>query len=378
MPSIPNQAPKFEYNRLIIVGNGFDLGLGLKTSYNDFILNHLKEAFRKIVEFSEYDSGLIIGLTKKKYSALSKERLLSKINACQDIKDIISSLNYEIDFNYKSEFIHDVVENYHFNNWVDIEILYFKNLKKIYNSLKDKDFDNKDYSRVIELNKSMDLIEGALFTYINEEQSKLDFSYFESHYKTLIDSFFQPIHKLENSLIPEHRSKRAPETVFFVNFNYTDSVAKLLNNNFLGENKLIHIHGSVGDKENQIIFGYGDDTNSIYSGLEEEDESELLRKIKSFAYPKTDNYHKLLNVLDTKPYEVFIVGHSCGVSDKTMLNTIFQHFNCLAIKNYHYLGENEDFYKRIAISRHFSDKPLMRKRVLPFDKFAIIPQKEEI
>jgi hypothetical protein len=32
-PMVPNLDPKFEYKRLVIIGNGFDLGLGLKTSY---------------------------------------------------------------------------------------------------------------------------------------------------------------------------------------------------------------------------------------------------------------------------------------------------------------------------------------------------------
>jgi hypothetical protein len=30
-------------NRLIIIGNGFDLAHGIKTSYHDFILDYLKE-----------------------------------------------------------------------------------------------------------------------------------------------------------------------------------------------------------------------------------------------------------------------------------------------------------------------------------------------
>jgi hypothetical protein len=30
------------YNRLILVGNGFDLTLGMKTSYNDFLFWYLK------------------------------------------------------------------------------------------------------------------------------------------------------------------------------------------------------------------------------------------------------------------------------------------------------------------------------------------------
>ena len=32
------------------------------------------------------------------------------------------------------------------------------------------------------------------------------------------------------------------------------------------------------------------------------------------------------------PYQVFIMGHSCGNSDRTLLNTLFEHDNCLSIK----------------------------------------------
>jgi hypothetical protein len=374
-PIIPNLEPKFEYNRLVIIGNGFDLGLGLKTSYNDFVLGHIKEVLRKTVELGKYDSELITGSTSFNFGQVTKDKIYSKIEATNQISDLVSSFQHEINFNYKTGFIQNIFENYQVNNWVDIETLYFKNLHKEYNSFRDKEFDKKDYSKVAELNISMDFIEKALANYVKEEQAKRSISYLTSHYKSLIDSFFEPINKKENILIPEHRSKQKPKTVIFVNFNYTDSLSKLLNNSFVGENKIIHIHGSVNDNSNPIIFGFGDDTNPIYSALEEEDEDELLRKIKSFAYPKTNNYHKLLNSLDTLPFEVFVVGHSCGISDKTMLSTVFQHKKCLAIKNFHYQGEEEDFYKRIAISRHFSNKPLMRKRVLPFDKDAIIPQK---
>jgi hypothetical protein len=96
--------------------------------------------------------------------------------------------------------------------------------------------------------------------------------------------------------------------------------------------------------------------------------------IKSFQYPKTDNYHKLLSFIEANDFEVFVVGHSCGLSDRTLLKTIFEHDKCLCIKTFHYKGEEEDFYKRIEISRHFSDKQKMRLRLLPFDQNATIPQ----
>ena len=141
----------------------------------------------------------------------------------------------------------------------------------------------------------------------------------------------------------------------------------------------MQIHGDVNDIFNPIIFGYGDDTGGEYKELENMNEIELLKKIKSFQYPKTHNYHKLLNFIESEEFDVFVVGHSCGLSDRTLLKTIFEHKNCLAIQIFHYKqslkdADQEHFEKRIEISRHFSDKVLMRERILPFDPFCHIPQ----
>jgi hypothetical protein len=61
------------------------------------------------------------------------------------------------------------------------------------------------------------------------------------------------------------------------------------------------------------------------------------------------------------------MGHSCGISDRTLLNTLFEHENCLSIKIfYHKRGDGTDNYSDIArnISRNFTNKPLMRKIVV--------------
>jgi len=41
-------------NRLIIIGNGFDLAHGLKTSYNDFLLSYLKTALLQVCNTWSY------------------------------------------------------------------------------------------------------------------------------------------------------------------------------------------------------------------------------------------------------------------------------------------------------------------------------------
>jgi hypothetical protein len=81
-----------------------------------------------------------------------------------------------------------------------------------------------------------------------------------------------------------------------------------------------------------------------------------------------------LDSLSELPFEVFIVGHSCGLSDRTLLKTIFEHDNCIGIKIYHRGNEYDHFQKNIAISRHFTDKAKLRDKILPFDQHAAIPQ----
>ena len=61
------------------------------------------------------------------------------------------------------------------------------------------------------------------------------------------------------------------------------------------------------------------------------------------------------------------MGHSCGNSDRTLLNTLFEHPNCDSVKvYYHQIDENTDNYSQIVrnISRNFNDKAAMRDKVV--------------
>ena len=89
--------------------------------------------------------------------------------------------------------------------------------------------------------------------------------------------------------------------------------------------------------------------------------------LKSIRYLETDNYRRLLSFVDSAPYQIYIMGHSCGNSDRTLLNTLFEHRNCVSIKPYYHLKEDgTDNYIEIIqnISRNFNDMRLMRDRVV--------------
>ena len=134
-----------------------------------------------------------------------------------------------------------------------------------------------------------------------------------------------------------------------------------------------YIHGKLNDNYNPIIFGYGDETDDNYEKIEKLNNNELLNHMKSFAYLKTSNYRDLFNFLDSSDFDVHILGHSCGLSDRLLFTHIFEHNNLNSVKIYYYQKseiENDFFEKTQNISRYFrlDSKHRMRTKVVPFNE----------
>ena len=148
-----------------------------------------------------------------------------------------------------------------------------------------------------------------------------------------------------------------------LNFNYTHT-AQLYHNADLGF--INYIHGKI-DAPQSVIFGYGDELDDDYKKLQKLNDNECLCNVKTIKYQECDNYRKLLAFAESAPYQVCIMGHSCGNSDRTLLNTLFEHKNCISIKPYYYIKEDgTDNYLELVqnISRNFTDMKLMRDRVV--------------
>jgi hypothetical protein len=78
-----------------------------------------------------------------------------------------------------------------------------------------------------------------------------------------------------------------------------------------------------------------------------------------------------MNFIDNADFQVYIMGHSCGLSDRVMLKSIFENHNCKSIKFfYHEQDDNgqKDFTRKcFDIALHFDDNSLMRKLVVSKD-----------
>lgn len=344
-------------NRLVLIGNGFDLAHGLKTSYNDFLNWYMCNSFDEFCSKGNFEDNLVS--MKRKYFNRSRTYNAPPKNV-QDVIKYLSIDEYE-KLHYNSQFFKKLISLLE-KGWVDIERQYFQKLKSVFllTALSDED----KQKNVQTLNKDFDQIISLLTTYINTINSDIK------------QSSKLP---LENPQLNFQRAFERNESmpVTFLNFNYTETLVSL---GYASENDIIHIHGRASQVEkNPIIFGYGDETDPIYQAVEDSGENSYLEHIKSFAYYKTDNYKKLIDLIDSDEYEVFVCGHSCGLSDRILLSEIFEHKNCSSIEVfYHKRNDGSDNFKEITqeISRHFKpqNKAVMRRRIVNQDSKNIIPQ----
>ncbi len=343
-------------NQLIIIGNGFDLAHGLKTSYKDFILYLLnKECANPKNRSINKDLDLLCLQTCYKPQ--------NNFEKFSDFKNYEGFTKIKIQYN---PFFRETLEYCEKNNWVDIEKLYYRELQEIVqrainiNSFK---LDQSYVDDVKFLNKSLDLIKSALHDYLVNTYST------PKKCNPEIKSHIEDIIKLSRI------SDSSPERTHILNFNYTQTVKIYLKSYDPYLYYVNNIHGQLNDENNPIIFGYGDETDEMYSKIEDFDENELTRNMKSFYYLRSSNYQSLFDFLDEGEFSVNIMGHSCGISDRVLFNSIFQHNNLNEILiYYHKWGEsNEDndfFEKTQNISRYFdmSSKHRMRNKIVPFTK----------
>jgi Bacteriophage abortive infection AbiH len=398
-------------NRLVIIGNGFDLAHGLPTGYCDFINHYWRNVVKigydfLISNYTEYEDNLIktnVNLSAFDYNG---RRVLieeyKNISSYADFKEFTSK--YDCDektkqkVNFKNSLFGKINELHSAQNWVDIENEYYSQLKALAKSnskikVKKLNEEFEDLKKLLEeylaeqvegyfelLKKEKDENDWTKFYHIlkpisifnNERNIKLEFNHKED--KDTIDLFFksQKIHQT-------HKSKS-----FLLNFNYTSTVDKYMASFKEGEIEAEQnqIHGRINKEENKINFGFGDEMDDDYKIIENFNDNEYLRNFKSFQYLQNSNYSNLLSFIDSEKFQVLIMGHSCGLSDRTLLNTIFEHNNCRSIKVFYHqwkdkeTDETKDNYTEIIqnISRHFNKKKLMREKIVNKTLCQPLPQ----
>lgn len=398
-------------NRIVLIGNGFDLANDYKTSYKDFIVWYFKEKLYDLFCYYKPCSKDVLCTLKvlnNTYDDLSRKEIEGwDANRLFDfLKGMRRKSNYEVTY---SPFLSEIIKSVETKGWVDIESDYY--------DLLCKDISIGDDDAIKKLNECLDFVKDKLIEYLEEvvnEQKEIhqeikdkifgpfksndiavkakgawseflkrrlesldedfiklyssynkDFGYLESDkrdYKEMLEDYLENGKPYDNG----YRNISYPDNIMLLNFNYTDIADRYLlkkDSHF----PLIYIHGKLDDPES-VIFGYGDELDEKYREIQEKNKNEYLTNIKSIKYLESDNYRKVLSFVESDCYQVYVMGHSCGNSDRTLLNTLFEHKNCVSIKPFYYVDKDtgKDNYLDIVqnISRNFTDMKLMRDRVV--------------
>lgn len=409
-------------NRIILIGNGFDLAHDLKTSYADFIDWYWDEWEKRLLrddELSNTDRLCTFELHYDKahswhgvYYNYRAARLINTLDGFNGKKfiDLIKEDTQTCSFSYKSPLLEELCNQIKERNWVDIENVYYEHLcndfekpekvneelavirKKLIDYLTEVQKAASDLGIKDDLRKKMlapfnkrDIAIGTKSVWKNMLEQRI--KYRGNQWKEIVASYIQDerqeeaygevmaflnsiigsilpngVESIEDNRIP--KDFLLPDRILLLNFNYTNTVNSYLPNS--DRFSINHIHGELS-KPQSVIFGYGDELDDNYKKIVNKNDNEYLRNIKSVKYLESPNYRDLLAFIESDTYQIFIMGHSCGNSDRTLLNTLFEHRNCVSIKPYyHKWDDGTDNYMELVqnISRNFTDMKLMRDRVV--------------
>ncbi|ALL22550.1 AbiH family protein [Bacillus tropicus] len=325
----------FNNRNIVVIGNGFDMSLGLKSSYQNFI------------EYIKH---------KKKFD-----------------KD------YDL-YNYNRLFLRKY-ENFHLN-WSDFESLYEEIVRRI-NNRSQKSEELQDILDITSINNAIKRLEEDFTEYLSEEYSK-----WVEQRTTPIGPEFK---KITENINPFFEKLIKDENTYFINFNYTSTIADMCESILYDSQKIkessgklkkakdrvFHIHGSL--EEENILFGGGftdsEDINEIHYSqslindkLFRIKENELLnatrKQIMSIA--KSSN--------EKSKNDLFIIGHSLQGSDFLFLSKLIKEANKVFIFYY----EDDYIFKMEEILRKFGSTVAEKIVLVPFLEVLLQPNKSII
>ena len=369
-------------NRIIIIGNGFDLAHQLATKYEDFINwyweewgHSLSTSMKRyltdgLCSFRLKDNVFYAGwalVWREHYIPMQEYSLRNHVEYYKTATNLC-------DFKVDSLFFTEICKAVKEKGWVDIEAEYYRMLNSVYlsspqglneefaivrkklieylTSIQDSNIndsivnqatrgcmmapfcakeisiegrdkwvnflksriEDEDLSGIIKLYEQSDVRERVA-----------DISNFKKKWQDQIDN---DVIETVNEELPS--DMLYPDRIMLLNFNYTktsDMYMPADEHHF----PINHIHGHL-DNPDSVIFGYGDELDNKYQEISSLNNNELLKNIKSIRYLEDVNYRNVLEFVESAPYQIYIMGHSCGTSDRTLLNTLFEHPNCVSIK----------------------------------------------
>ncbi|UIR56961.1 bacteriophage abortive infection AbiH family protein [Sphingobacterium sp. SRCM116780] len=375
-------------NKIFLIGNGFDLNHGLKTSYRNFIVDYLKNSFisaQNQVKGIYQDECFEIQVNHDCEINLMFKDLESLDNMIKspriDISDGVFNYfdeNIQIRLIPKNDFVRFILKECFESDWNGIEDAILRFLKTSHSKLvQDKSVISihrkksilycEEYENIKSLNDSVACLKSKLIDYLKTQNSPISFK----------DYLFRNHVDWGNKFKQSSQMDTVGNTernVLFLNFNYTNYItsisAEVKRNvdDYYTNFEIVNIHGDIHSNIDNVIFGIGDEQNDFYSEIETLYDDEWLKSMKSFHYFRTSSYSKLLGFIAKGNYEIYILGHSCSITDRTLLNMLFEDKYCQKIHVFHYSGMESYLTTTYNIARNFKDKVKLRSVLQHFNE----------
>jgi hypothetical protein len=255
---------------LYLIGNGFDLNVGLKTSYPSFLDYYMKQPLPP--EIDEFGQECIVRLK-------------------DSIKNNISL-------------------------WSDLELQFGKFTSKLGIA------NTSEHTVLDELDFISDDLRENLSRYIAGEDNKIVFSE-ESKQKFIEciskpEDYFRDYEKDAVKKLKRRVGQTTPNEIDFVSFNYTRTIENLIGDkkviiSGIGVNLPVHVHGYYDER---MIFGVNDESQIDNEVLRnDEDAKEVLIKSQNnhtYAVGHTNKVQELINSAQL----ICVYGLSLGETDK--------------------------------------------------------------
>lgn len=326
--------------KILITGNGFDLNLGLPTSYNDFIkiLNYIEG--NSDFDFENvYSNCQDFESLKNKYKAFSL-----KVDKIEELKQNLSEniwfkffkkekeLETWIDFENKIEYvlknlfisINQIRSNiFKDNSLINSDRLYDFTIfnKKIEPIEVSKVFGIISSPRIGKIQLSEKFLTKKYGEYIDLDLDKISkFIYQELiQFKKILNLYFEIfIIPFYDNRIDCINNRTYKNINYHYTFNYTPTFERFYETTVRTQ----YLHGKINPSDNKIVLGINDVP-----------ENENINK--EYFFPFTKYYQKLyketdyvfLNEFKNNPseeFQFFFIGHSLNKSDEDYINEVFE------------------------------------------------------
>ncbi|MHA7108299.1 AbiH family protein (plasmid) [Bacillus sp. C-3-6] len=279
----------------VVIGNGFDLSMGMASSYNHFLNDIIQQ-----------------------YNLKTNEEIY--------------------DFNNL------FVREFHGRelNWSDFETIFETQMIEINESLEYSKHDQLKNYRVNKLNKDLKELEKLFYRYIKREYTE---------WKDKPDRGNLRINPFYSKLFSDKKTH-------IMTFNFTTVLEDIFDDNKIKKDRIYQLHGSIEDNNIIFGGGFTGNNDISKVSLEGSLTNDKLVRIKkdSILFPKREELISKVNQAENNSFNLFILGHSIMGSDFIFLQPFFEKAEKIYIFYYNQdFSEKLQFFIK-QLGREYAEK----------------------